>query len=54
MQELDNLIEQYKRRLLTLKELISENVGKMKCSRLETKANCYRTIISELQKLKSL
>lgn len=53
MQELDNLIEQYQRRLLTLKEEISKNVGKMKCSILEVKASCYRTFLVELEILKT-
>jgi hypothetical protein len=46
------LIEDYERRLKTIKEEISKNIGKMKCSRLETKASCYRTFLSELNKIK--
>jgi hypothetical protein len=46
------LIEDYKRRLKTITEEISKNIGKMKCSRLEVKASCYRTFISELNRIK--
>lgn len=45
------LIEDYKRRLKTIKEEITKNPGKMKCSRLEAKASCYRTFISELERI---
>ena len=50
--ELDLLIDDYQRRLSTIEEEISKNRGKMKCSRLEVKASCYRTFLSELTRLK--
>ena len=53
MQELDNLIEQYQRRLLTLKEEISKTANDVKLFRLEVKASCYRTFLGELEKLKT-
>ena len=50
MQELDNLIEQYQRRLLTLKSM--KGLDMIADTRLRTKASCYRTILTELQRLK--
>lgn len=51
--KLDLLIDDYQRRLSTIEEEISKNRGKMKCSRLEVKASCYRTFLSELTRLKN-
>lgn len=50
--KLDQLIEDYKRRLEAMRELIKENQGKMAQGRLQAKAGCYRTFISELEKVK--
>lgn len=51
MEEIDQLIEDYKRRLVSIKQLIKDNVGKMNCQRLEAKASCYRTFITELERI---
>ena len=53
MKELELLIEDYQRRLSTLNEEMLKNIGKMKYSRLETKASCYRYFIVELERLKN-
>lgn len=46
------LIEDYERRLKNIAELIEDNKGlKTATLRLNTKANCYRTFISELKNL---
>lgn len=47
---MEQLLEDYKRRLKTIREEISKNVGKMKISRLQAKAGCYRTFITELER----
>jgi hypothetical protein len=51
MTELELLIDDYERRMTTIKDEIKINYGKMKCGRLETKASCYRTFISELKRI---
>ena len=50
---LDLLIGDYEQRLLTIKEEISKNIGKIKCSRLEVKTSCYKWFLMELKKLKN-
>ena len=51
MQELDNLIEQYQKRVLTLKSM--KGLDMIAETRLKTKASCYRTFIVELERLKT-
>ena len=53
MQELDNLIAQYQKRVLTLTEEISKNPYVVRVARLEVKKSCYRTFIVELERLKT-
>ena len=48
MEEIKLIIEQYKKRLQTLKN--SKGLDAIADTRLRTKASCYRTIISELER----
>ncbi len=50
-EEIEQLLEDYKRRLMTIKKEISDNHGKMKTQRMEAKASCYRTMITELERI---
>ena len=49
MEEIKLIIEQYKKRLQTLKN--SKGLDAIADTRLMTKASCYRTIISELERV---
>ena len=49
MEELILLLEQYKKRINTLKSMKGLDI--VAETRLKTKASCYRTIISELEKI---
>lgn len=51
MQELDNLIAQYQKRVLTLKSM--KGLDMIAETRLKTKESCYRTFIVELERLKT-
>ena len=51
MQKLDNLIEQYQKRVLTLKSM--KGLDMIAETRLKTKASYYRTFIVELERLKT-
>ena len=51
MQELDNLIEQYQKRVFTLKSM--KGLDMIAETRLKTKSSCYRTFIVELERLKN-
>lgn len=48
---MEQLIEDYKRRLFTIQQMIEEDDQKnvIKTTRLQTKASCYRTFITELE-----
>jgi len=50
---LEMLIEDYERRLKTINEEKAQNISKMKYSRLEAKASCYRYFLVELNKVKN-
>jgi hypothetical protein len=52
MRDLELLIEDYRSRLKTVNEEKAKNIGKMKYSRLEVKASCYRYFLVELERLK--
>jgi len=55
MQELSQLIEDYKRRIISITDLIRLNNSSLISEaivRLNTKLHCYETFISELEKLK--
>ena len=45
------LLEDYKRRLKTVMSEIKKGGNDLTLNRLGTKANCYRTFISELERL---
>ena len=53
MQELDNLIDQYQRRVFNLKHVILYSKDAVYKYKLETKASCYRTFLVELERLKT-
>ena len=53
MRELELLIEDYERRLKTVNVEKEVYKGKMKYSRLEAKACCYRYFLVELRRVKS-
>lgn len=48
MEEIKLIIEQYKKRLQTLKN--TKGLDMIADTRLRTKASCYRTIVSELER----
>ena len=48
MEEIKLIIEQYKKRLQTLKN--TKGLDMIADTRLKTKASCYRTIVSELER----
>lgn len=50
-QEIEQLIEDYHRRLTTIKKEIADNHGKMKTQRLSAKVSCYRAFITELERV---
>lgn len=54
MEEIDLLIEDYQRRLVTINKEKELNKGKMKSIRLEVKASCYRYFLVELNRIKKL
>lgn len=50
---METLLEDYRRRLKTANEMLKETdriSNPIKYVRIETKASCYRTIISELER----
>lgn len=49
--ELLLLKEDYERKLTTIKTEIDANLGKMKLQRLQAKYSCYKTFISELNRI---
>lgn len=51
--EIDQLIEDYNRKISTLKNEINKGGDDYTMSRLSTKASCFRTFIVELERLKS-
>lgn len=52
MKDLEALIEDYKRRYQTITKEIAKGGNVITITRLGTKASCYRTFISELEKIK--
>ena len=51
---METLLEDYKRRLKTANEMLKDTdriAYPIKYARIETKASCYRTIISELERV---
>ena len=48
--EIKILIEDYERRITTINKLIDKEQSLLAKNRLETKRDCYRTFLSELQK----
>lgn len=50
-EQIELLIEEYENRLHTLSYMIGESNDVIKENRLQTKASCYRTFISELRKI---
>jgi hypothetical protein len=48
---MEQLLEDYSRRLETLATEIEKSVNAEKITRLNIKASCYRTFISELKKI---
>lgn len=51
MEEIEKIIEDYQRRLKTLKNL--KGVDVIADTRLRTKESCYRTFINELERAKT-
>lgn len=52
MEEIEELIEDYKRKLLTAENMLQETNLLNNKERLRTKASCYRTFIAELERVK--
>lgn len=53
-EEINNLIEHYQRRLKTICPMIASAISRNeKVTKLYTKASCYRTFITELEKIKN-
>jgi hypothetical protein len=50
-EEIEQLLEDYKRRLHTVNQMIADTVFFVTPHRLQTKASCYRTIITELERI---
>jgi len=53
MEQIEQLIEDYKRRLKTAENMLKNWELPNKKERLETKASCYRTFITELERAKA-
>lgn len=47
---MEELLEDYKRRLTTIIQMIEDDKMGMNLLRLETKKGCYQTFIAELQR----
>lgn len=52
MEQIEQLIEDYKRRLKTVMVEIKKGGNDLTINRLSTKGSCYRTFITELEKIK--
>lgn len=51
-ENIDNLIEDYKNRLIAIKKTLKEGGDDLKINRLSTMSSCYRSFITELERLK--
>lgn len=51
MEQIEQLIEDYKRRFETIKDEMAKGGNDITITRLGTKMSCYRTFITELERL---
>lgn len=51
MEPIEQLIEDYKRRIKTIKDEIAKGDNDITITRLGTKMSCYNTFVTELERL---